>query len=85
MKTTNWKDCIRNRPNGKNSLRRPKLLWSCSALRRRRNASGAKKFLHLYWQAVQETCRWFYTSLFSSDTITVIVWGRKRLIAWSNR
>jgi hypothetical protein len=26
MKTTNWKDCIRNRPNGKNSLRRPKLL-----------------------------------------------------------
>jgi hypothetical protein len=26
MKITNWRDCIRNRPNGKNSLRRTKLL-----------------------------------------------------------
>jgi hypothetical protein len=36
MKITNWKDCIRDRSNGRHSLRRPKLPWSCSALERRR-------------------------------------------------
>jgi hypothetical protein len=34
---TNWRDCIKNRSKWKEFVEKAKLLWSCSALRRRRS------------------------------------------------
>jgi hypothetical protein len=38
MKIQNGGTASKIAPNGKNLLRRPKLLWSCSAIRRRTKA-----------------------------------------------